>query len=418
MSDHEDVDHEGTNEVPGRSRRQLLGTGLAALGGAVAATAINGGAAEAAAGSPLVLGSLTNNSGATGTKLTNSATRWTLELYNAGWFPAAYCHADKNHGVVASTKWNSAAGVQASNTAPAGSGSAVQASGGQNIGVDATTVATDIYAVRGRHLGAAANGGVAILGDGGLQYGVIGVTNDIGSAGVFGVNAGTNTDAGGVGYGVVGEGWTGVGGIASDTLTESWGLHGVASATTGSLALRADGDSEFDGDVDITGTLTKGGGTFKIDHPLDPANKYLSHSFVESPDMMNIYNGVATLDSTGAATVALPDWFGSLNRDFRYQLTAIGSAAPDLHVKTEVSDNRFSIAGGKAGQKVSWQVTGVRQDAWANAHRVKVETAKTGVAKGRFLHPAEHGKSSSQSIAAAQARGRTKLRALRTRKES
>ena len=59
---------------------------------------------------------------------------------------------------------------------------------------------------------------------------------------------------------------------------------------------------EFIGDVDVTGTLTKSAGSFKIDHPLDPENKYLSHSFVESPDMMNIYNGNVVLDATGEAS--------------------------------------------------------------------------------------------------------------------
>src|SRR6185369_13917593 len=77
----------------------------------------------------------------------------------------------------------------------------------------------------------------------------------------------------------------------------------------------------FSGDVNVQGTLSKSGGSFKIDHPLDPAHKYLSHSFVESPDMMNIYNGIATLDASGTATVTLPDWLDALNRDFRYQLT-------------------------------------------------------------------------------------------------
>ena len=57
---------------------------------------------------------------------------------------------------------------------------------------------------------------------------------------------------------------------------------------------------------EIGGTLTKGGGTFKIDHPLDPENRYLSHSFVESPDMKNVYDGVVRTDRKGFATVKLP----------------------------------------------------------------------------------------------------------------
>ena len=61
------------------------------------------------------------------------------------------------------------------------------------------------------------------------------------------------------------------------------------------------------GNVRITGNLQKAGGSFKIDHPLDPANKYLSHSFVESPDMKNMYDGVVALDNKGKAEKDLPD---------------------------------------------------------------------------------------------------------------
>jgi len=126
----------------------------------------------------------------------------------------------------------------------------------------------------------------------------------------------------------------------------------------------------------VTGNLTKASGSFKIDHPLDPVNKYLSHSFVESPDMMNVYNGVVLLNLRGEAWVNLPDYFEALNRDFRYQLTPIGAPAPKLYIAKEVSGNRFKIAGGKPGGKVSWQVTGIRQDAYANAHRIAVEEGK------------------------------------------
>jgi hypothetical protein len=149
--------------------------------------------------------------------------------------------------------------------------------------------------------------------------------------------------------------------------------------------------------LDVTGTLTKGGGSFKIDHPLDPANKFLSHSFVESPDMKNIYDGVAKLDGAGTATVTLPDWFEALNRDVRYQLTPIGAYAP-LFVRSKVKSGRFTIAGGKAGQEVSWQVTGIRKDAWAEAHRIPVEETKTGAVKGRYLHPKEHGQDAAKGI--------------------
>ena len=125
----------------------------------------------------------------------------------------------------------------------------------------------------------------------------------------------------------------------------------------------------------MTGNLSKGGGSFKIDHPLDPANKYLYHSFVESPDMMDVYNGIVTTDQHGLATIVLPDYFQTLNRDFRYQLTVLGQFAQAI-VISEIRDNRFTIKTNKRSVRVSWQVTGIRQDAFANAHRIPVEVDK------------------------------------------
>ena len=60
---------------------------------------------------------------------------------------------------------------------------------------------------------------------------------------------------------------------------------------------------EFFGDVSITGSISKGGEGFKIDHPLEPENKYLSHSFVESPDMKNVYDGNVELGDKGQAWI-------------------------------------------------------------------------------------------------------------------
>jgi hypothetical protein len=159
----------------------------------------------------------------------------------------------------------------------------------------------------------------------------------------------------------------------------------------------AGGRSYFNGDLDVTGTLSKGAGSFKIDHPLDPENKYLYHSLVESPDMMNIYNGNVVLDDHGDATVALPDWFETLNRDFRYQLTCIGGFAP-VYVAEKIQRNQFRIAGGKPGLEVSWQVTGIRHDPYAVAHRIPVEQDKPDYARGSYLHATERGKPSAQSM--------------------
>jgi hypothetical protein len=153
------------------------------------------------------------------------------------------------------------------------------------------------------------------------------------------------------------------------------------------------------GNLTVTGTVSKGGGSFKIDDPLDPANKYLSHSFVESPDMMNIYNGNVTLDADGVAIVTLPEWFEALNRDFRYQLTALGAPGPNLYIAEEIANRRFKIAGGAAGGRVSWQVTGIRHDAFAEAHRIPIEEDKPAAERGHYLYPELYGQPPDTSIA-------------------
>jgi hypothetical protein len=184
-------------------------------------------------------------------------------------------------------------------------------------------------------------------------------------------------------------GWSASGnGVSGESLSAT-GVYGQSTAGYAGW---------FEGKVHVNGNLTKGSGSFKIDHPLDPNNKYLQHSFVESPDMMNIYNGNVTLDRKGRATVTLPEWFGALNKDFRYQLTALGAPGPNLHVAQEIKDNRFRIAGGKSGMRVSWQVTGVRQDPYAAANRIVVEEDKPANERGYYLHPEAYGLSKDRGI--------------------
>jgi len=185
----------------------------------------------------------------------------------------------------------------------------------------------------------------------------------------------------------------GVYSIGSDIGVYAQNLSAGNAAYLGTRGLAGD----FYGEVFFHNTIHKQGGGFQIDHPLDPAKKYLSHSFVESPDMKNIYDGIAVLNAQGEAEVELPDWFEALNTDFRYQLTCIGSYTP-VYIAQEIHDHRFTIAGGKAGMKISWQVTGTRQDAWANAHRVQVEIDKPIEEQGYYLAPELHGESAQKSI--------------------
>jgi hypothetical protein len=219
--------------------------------------------------------------------------------------------------------------------------------------------------------------GVVGIGPNRKGFGVIGYGSQFDLSGVYGLASAQG------GYGV----W----GIATGSSGGCDGVFGWNMNDPGGYGVYAIGGPgrafNADGNAEVVGTLSKSGSSFKIDHPLDPANKFLQHSSVESPDMTNFYNGTVVLDDDGRVTVELPDFFEALNTDVRYQLTAIGGPAPNLHVAAKVAGNTFVIAGGHPGQEVSWQVTGIRQDAWANANRIPVEVDKGDEDHGRYLHP-------------------------------
>lgn len=212
------------------------------------------------------------------------------------------------------------------------------------------------------------------------------------TVGVFG-SAGSSSGTGVSGYAAAATGFT-TGVIGGSESVSGTGVMGIAYAVSGPNAgVYGKTNSPqgwagyFDGDVNINGTLVKSAGSFRIDHPLDPENKYLSHSFVESPDMMNVYNGNITLDANGEGWVDLPAYFEALNRDFRYQLTAIGAPGPNLYIAEAVSNNRFKIAGGTANLVVSWQVTGIRHDSYALANPIIVEEDKSDTQSAIFSEP-------------------------------
>jgi hypothetical protein len=223
--------------------------------------------------------------------------------------------------------------------------------------------------------------------------GVVGVTKTntagIGGTGVYGYAPNADEPGVGVGGESYGTSGTGVRGWSHGTGLLAIGIHGYAPPT--GMA------GYFVNNVDVMGTLSKTAGSFKIDHPLDPENKYLYHSFVESPDMKNIYDGVAVLDGSGEAWVDLPEWFEALNKEFRYQLTCIGVFA-QVYIAEKVSSNRFKIAGGTSGLEVSWQVTGIRKDAYAEAHRIPVEEAKKPQEQGYYIHPDLFGQPEEKGI--------------------
>ena len=265
-----------------------------------------------------------------------------------------------------------------------GSGDAIEGSGGNAPDAADSQAGSGIIGYGGSSAGDPNNftyGGYGVAGYGGVGFGV----DYGGDAGYF--LGGTGGENGGnAGAGVYATGGYGpFSGLGGDGIYAESGVNGNYAGY-------------FFGDVNVDGNLSKSSGSFKIDHPLDPENKYLYHSFVESPDMMNIYNGNVITDGGGTAVVTLPDWFESLNRDFRYQLTAIGQPA-QAWVAAEIANGRFVIKTDKGNVKISWQVTGIRQDAWANAHRIPVEVDKVGKEKGHYVHPELFGHGGEPSIA-------------------
>ena len=112
---------------------------------------------------------------------------------------------------------------------------------------------------------------------------------------------------------------------------------------------------------------------------------------------MNVYNGNIITDNKGYATVTLPDYFEALNKDFRYQLTVIGTFAQAI-VSEKIQHNKFIIQTNQPNVEVSWQITGIRKDKYAEAHRIQPEVAKEPENKGLYIHPEEWGQPQSKGI--------------------
>ncbi len=248
--------------------------------------------------------------------------------------------------------------------------------------------------------GVKGNGSIGVGGESSSSYGVYGVSQS--SYGVYGFSVSDYGIWGAGMYGTAGSGDIGLYGLGKyygiAANGGDAGVYGFSSTGYGVYGFTNSGTAGgFDGNVNIWGTLWKSGGAFRIDHPLDPANKYLQHSFVESPDMKNIYDGTVILNPDGEAVVTLPDWFEALNKDFRYQLTCIGSYA-QVYIAEKISNNRFKIAGGTTGLEVSWQVTGIRKDEYAVVHPIEVEVDKPSNEKGKYIFPQLFGASEESGI--------------------
>jgi hypothetical protein len=128
--------------------------------------------------------------------------------------------------------------------------------------------------------------------------------------------------------------------------------------------------SNFDfqsNNVAIGGALSKGSGSFRIDHPLKPETHQLVHSFTESPQADLLYSGTANLVN-GEAEINLDEHhdmtqgtFVALNRNIRVFTTNESDWEP---IKGYVLDNILYISCQDAtcSDSVSWLVIGERHD--------------------------------------------------------
>jgi hypothetical protein len=262
-------------------------------------------------------------------------------------------------------------------------------------------------------------GVIASGGNGDPNFNQVGPGPGVYATGGNGIDGGDGVFAtGGTGFGTFhpgGSGITGQGGVGP--IGGASGVAGFGGASTindgvgglfigGSSSANGDGifasagsgyAGYFQGDVYVSGVLSAAAKNFKIDHPLDPANKFLVHASVESSELMNIYSGNVITDVQGDATVTLPDWFEAENTDFRYQLTVVGQFAQAI-VANEIANHQFQLKTSAPNVKVSWQVTAVRQDAYAQAHPLVVEEQKDEHLRGYFIHPELHGAPSEKQI--------------------
>jgi trimeric autotransporter adhesin len=309
-------------------------------------------------------------------------------------------------------------GTQAGVSGSSASGDGVQGISNSKFGVHGTSMTGD--GVVGD-----TTSGVGVFGQAGTGNTSIGVEGASASSGigVAGLNTGSGTAVSGqstTGNAVVGTSKNGGIGVEGNS-TGSRGVVGNSDLKGGVVGISTSGDGiggvscascssaaavfgsgkiagAFNGSVIVNGTFAVSGvKAFHIDHPLDPANKYLNHFAIESNEVLNTYSGNVTTDGSGAVTVELPEYFEALNTNYRYQLTVIGQFAQAI-VSQEIQNNHFVIKTDKPSVKVSWQVMGVRSDANAKAHPVPVEEDKPEQERGHYLTPEVFGQPEETSI--------------------
>ena len=237
-----------------RSRRALLAAAVGGLGAFVASAVARVPAADAAAGDTLVIGA-GNDAGSSQTVVLSSAPGATFTVKDSvaggtGMFGWSAASSQAGRGLYGRSDSPDGLGVQARNNAGgAGAGAALQAIGGQNNGVDASTATNSRYAIKGISTSTSA-GAIAIHGE------VQGASPGLGSAAVRGLIAGSTNH----GTGVVGEhSGSGVGVFGSAAGDNGHGVYGLAS---GSDARAVQGDATGPNGIGAYGSTVSGVGVY------------------------------------------------------------------------------------------------------------------------------------------------------------
>ena len=149
----------------------------------------------------------------------------------------------------------------------------------------------------------------------------------------------------------------------------------------------------FLGNVHITGSLSKGSGSFLIDHPLDPQNKTLRHNFVESPENLCLYRGKVKLNSSGEGKVEMPDYFKALTKETEATVTLTSIGRPFNAGYEWNSDYTVFTVYGEPGREVSYVVMADRDDPVMRQLYKPVEEEKGNgnFTKGKLLYPKAYG---------------------------
>ena len=187
---------------------------------------------------------------------------------------------------------------------------------------------------------------------------------------------------------------SGVGSGALELLPQNSGTAnefaiGQAGTTTAIVHVKHTGTT-ITGTLECSGALSKGSGSFKIDHPLEAKKDthHLIHSFIEGPQADLIYRGTVDL-SSGSATINIDTAAGMTDGTFvllcrDVQCFTTNEDNWDL-VKGSVSGNTLTITSQNSSSTatISWLVIGERKDqhmietGWTDSQgRVIVEPSK------------------------------------------